>query len=131
MVAPPLGPERARYTYPLRSLVDAGIVVAGASDAPVESTDVLHAIQCCVTREGFETHEALSPEQALRLFTRDAAYAQFAEHEMGTLAPGKRADLVLLDADPLRVPPENIAAIRVLRTVRGGRATYDRNGALS
>jgi predicted amidohydrolase YtcJ len=123
-----LGAERARYTYPLRSLVEAGVVVAGASDAPVESTDVLHAIQCCVTREGFETHEALTPEQALRLFTRDAAYAQFAEREMGTLAPGKRADLVVLSADPLRVAPERIAALRVLRTICGGRVTHDAGG---
>lgn len=119
-----LGAERARWTYPLRSLVASGVVVAGASDAPVESTDVLHAIQCCVTREGFEPHESLSAAQALDLFTRSAAFAQFEEHEKGTLAPGKRADLVLLDANPLAVPADRIAAIRVLRTIRGGQLTY-------
>jgi predicted amidohydrolase YtcJ len=119
-----LGAARARYTYPLRSLVDAGVLVGGASDAPVESTDVLHAIQCCVTREGFEPQEALTAEQALRLFTRDAAYLQFEEHDKGTLAPGKRADLVLLGANPLAVPADEIAAIRVLRTVCGGRVTH-------
>jgi hypothetical protein len=119
-----LGPARARYTYPLRSLVAAGVVLAGASDAPVESTDVLHAIQCCVTREGFEPHEALTAVQALDLFTRHAAHAQFEEHEKGTLRPGKRADLVILGADPLVVPPDQIAAIPVLRTVRGGRVTH-------
>lgn len=119
-----LGETRAQYTYPLRTLVEAGVVVAGASDAPVESTDVLHAIQCCVTREGFEPQQALTPEQALRLFTRDAAFAQFEEHEKGTLAPGKRADLVVLSDDPLRVEPTQIAALRVLRTVCGGRVTH-------
>jgi predicted amidohydrolase YtcJ len=119
-----LGAERARYTYPLRSLVEAGVVVAGASDAPVESTDVLHAIQCCVTREGFEPQESLTAEQALHLFTRNAAYLQFEEHEKGTLAPGKRADLVLLSANPLTVPANEIAAIRVLRTVRAGCVTH-------
>ncbi len=123
-----LGAERARYTYPLRDLVEAGILVGGASDAPVESTDVLHAIQCCVTREGFETQQALTPLEALRLFTADAARLQFEEGEKGTLAPGKRADLVLLDADPLTVAPERIAAIRVLRTVVGGRVVYDAEG---
>lgn len=119
-----LGAARARYTYPLRSLVEAGVVVAGASDAPVESTDVLHAIQCCVTREGFEPHEALTAAQALDLFTRHAAHAQFEEHEKGTLRPGKRADLVHLGADPLAAPVEEIGGIPVLRTVRGGRVTH-------
>lgn len=120
-----LGAERARHVYPLRSLLAAGVRVAGASDAPVESTDVLHAMQCCVTREGFETHEALDAAQALALFTRDAAYLQFEEGEKGTLAPGRRADLAILSADPLRVAPDQIAAIRVLRTVRGGAVTHD------
>ena len=120
-----LGPERARDVYPLRSLLDAGIVVGGASDAPVESLDVLHAIQCCVTREGFETQQSISPLEALRLFTRDAAYLQFEEHEKGTLAAGKRADLVVLSASPLAVLPDRIAGIRVLRTVAAGRVVHD------
>jgi hypothetical protein len=120
-----LGAERARHTYPLRSMVEAGIRVGGASDAPVESTNVLHAIQCCVTREGFETHQSLSPPQALRLFTSDAAFIQFEENEKGALAPGKLADLVVLSDNPLRVAPDEIAAIRVLRTVVGGRAVYE------
>mgnify|MGYP001290625228 CR=1 FL=1 len=125
-----LGAERARQVYPLRALVEAGVLVAGASDAPVESVDVLHAIQCCVTREGFETQQALRPEQALDLFTRNAARLQFEETEKGTLAPGKRADLVVLSDSPLEVPPDRIAGIRVLRTVCGGRITHD-DGALS
>jgi hypothetical protein len=125
-----LGAERARQVYPLRALVEAGVLVAGASDAPVESTDVLHAIQCCVTREGFETQQGLTPAQALDLFTRHAARLQFEEAEKGTLAPGKRADLVVLSQSPLDVPPERIAGIRVLRTVCGGRVTHDA-GALA
>jgi predicted amidohydrolase YtcJ len=120
-----LGPARARHVYPLRSFLDAGLVVGGASDAPVESLDVLHAIQCCVTREGFEPQQALTPYEALRLFTRDAAYLQFEEHEKGTLAPGKRADLVVLSHSPLAVAPERIAAIRVLRTLTAGRVVHD------
>jgi predicted amidohydrolase YtcJ len=119
-----LGAERARYAYPFRALLDAGIPVGGASDAPVESLEVLHAIQCCVTREGFETQQALSPAEALGLFTHQAARLQFEEAEKGTLAPGKRADLVVLSANPLRVEPERIRGIRVLRTVCGGRVAY-------
>lgn len=120
-----LGEERARYTYPLRDLVEAGVVVGGASDAPVESTDVLHAMQCCVTREGFETHQGLSPLQALRMFTSDAAFIQFDEKETGTLAAGKRANLVVLSGNPLRVAPDRIAGLRVSRTVVGGRVVHD------
>ena len=123
-----LGTQRARDAYPLRTLLDAGVRVGGASDAPVESTSVLHAMQCCVTREGFETHQAISAEEALRLFTREAAFIQFEEHEKGTLAPGKRADLVLLDRNPLTVSPDRIAGIRVLRTVVAGRIAYDADG---
>jgi predicted amidohydrolase YtcJ len=120
-----LGRERSRYVYPLRALVDAGVVVGGASDAPVESTDVLHSIACCVTREGFEPAQSLAPLEALRLFTRDAAHLQFEEHEKGTLAPGKRADLVVLSDDPLAVPADRIHEIRVVRTVAAGRAVHD------
>jgi predicted amidohydrolase YtcJ len=120
-----LGRERTRHVYPLRALVDGGVLVAGASDAPVESPSVLHAIQCCVTREGFETHQALSALEALRLFTADAARIQFEEDEKGTLAAGKRADLVVLRENPLTIPPERIADIPVLRTVAGGRVVHD------
>lgn len=120
-----LGRERARFAYPLRALVEAGIAVGGASDAPVESTDVLHAIQCCITREGFHPEESLTREQALRLFTRDAAFVQFEETEKGTLAAGKRADLVILSDNPLTAPVEEISSIRVVRTVCAGQTTYD------
>lgn len=115
-----LGPERARHAYPLRSLLDAGVRVGGASDAPVESTDVLHAIQCCVTREGFETSQAITPEEAVALFTRDAAWIQHEEAEKGRIAPGLRADLVVLSGHPADVPPDRIAGLRVLRTVLSG-----------
>ena len=120
-----LGAERARHVYPLRAFADAGVLVGGASDAPVESTDVLHAIACCVTREGFVPSQALTPHEALALFTRDAARVQFEENEKGTLTPGKRADLVVLEANPLAVAPHEIAAIRVLRTVVAGRVVHD------
>jgi predicted amidohydrolase YtcJ len=123
-----LGPERSRFVYPLRALVDAGIVVGGASDAPVESTDVLDAIACCVDREGFETGQALTPLEALRLFTRDAAFLQFEEREKGTLAPGKRADLVLVSEDPLAIAPERLREVRVLRTVASGATVHSSEG---
>ena len=126
-----LGAERARHAYPLRSLVDAGIVVGGASDAPVESTDVIHAIACAVTREGFEPEQGLTPLEAVRLFTRDAAHLQFEEDEKGRLAPGMRADLVIASASPLDVAPDRIRDVRVLRTVVAGRTVFDAEGEAS
>jgi predicted amidohydrolase YtcJ len=123
-----LGAARARHTYPLRALIDAGVRVGGASDAPVESLDVLHAIQCCVTREGFEPQQALTPAEALHLYTGGAARIQFEEHEKGRLAPGLRADLVVLSESPLAVAPARIASIRVLRTVTGGAVVHDAEG---
>jgi predicted amidohydrolase YtcJ len=122
-----LGPARVKWTYPLRALVEAGVKVVGASDAPVESIDVLHALQCCVTREGFEPQQGLTIDQALRMYTSDAAYAQFEEDVKGSLAVGKRADLVILSDDPRRVPADRLATIRVERTFHGGRTTYQRD----
>ena len=93
---------------------------------------MLHAIQCCVTREGFEPQQALTPAEALGLFTRDAARLQFEEDEKGTLAPGKRADLVVLSGEPARACRRSASpTIRVLRTVTGGRVTHgDADGGL-
>ncbi len=121
-----LGPERARRTYPFRSILDAGVKLAGASDAPVESTDVLHAIQCCVTREGFETQQAITAAQAVRIYTLDAAFAQHEDLFKGSLTPGKRADMVVLSENPLSISPEKIREIRVQKTVWGGRVVYER-----
>jgi predicted amidohydrolase YtcJ len=119
-----LGEERAHHVYPLRDLVAAGVRVGGASDAPIESSDVLRAIQCCVTRDGFEAQQGISALEALRMFTIDAAFIQFEEAEKGTLAVGKRADLVVIEANPAAVAPERIADLKVLRTVVGGNCVY-------
>lgn len=119
-----LGAERARHAYPLRDLLDAGVRVGGASDAPIESTRVLHAIQCCVTREGFEPEQGIEVLEALRLFTSEAAWLQFEEKEKGTLVPGKRADLVVLSRSPLEVPTDAIRDIEVWRTIVAGVEVY-------
>jgi len=119
-----LGPERAKWAYPYRAILDGGVKIAGASDAPVESTDVLHAIQCCVTREGFETQQAISAAEAVRMYTLDAAYAQFEDSVKGSISVGKRTDLVILSANPVSVAPEEIGDISVERTIVGGKVVY-------
>ena len=119
-----LGAARARWTYPYASLLQAGVKLAGASDAPVRPKDVLHAIQCCVTREGFQTEQGIGAAQALRAYTLDAAYAQFEENSKGSLSVGKRADMVVLSQNPLSVPPDQIGAIEVVKTICGGQTVY-------
>jgi predicted amidohydrolase YtcJ len=119
-----LGTERTRWTYPLRALFDAGITVAGGSDAPIESLSVLHALQCCITREGFEVQQGIGVEEALRMFTINAAYAQFEDSVKGSIRAGKRADLLILSDYPGSVPIDRIKDIQVLRTICGGKEIY-------
>lgn len=121
-----LGPRRLPMTYPFRSFFESGVVIAGSSDAPIENTSVLAAIECCVTRDGFMPEQALTVDQAISMYTRNAAFIQFEELEKGTLEPGKRADFVMLDENPHRVAPRDIGKIGVVRTVRGGEVTFER-----
>ena len=119
-----LGTDRTGWTYPLRALFDAGITVAGGSDAPIESLSVLHAIQCCVDREGFEVQQGIGVDEAIRMFTLNAAYAQFEDSVKGSITAGKRADLVILSDHPGAVPVDQIKNIRVERTIGGGKVIY-------
>jgi hypothetical protein len=77
---------------------------------------------------GWEPEQRLTAEAALRHFTRDAAFAEHAETQKGTLAPSKRADLVVLSQDLLAIPPERIKDTRVLLTVLGGQDTWRAKG---
>jgi predicted amidohydrolase YtcJ len=126
-----IGPERCRWAYPYRSLVEAGVKLAGASDAPICSPAVLQGLQCFITREGFVPEQSLSAAQAVRAFTIDAAYAQFEEQVKGSLSVGKRADLVVLSANPVRLEPEQITEIRVRRTICGGITTFSEHDGRS
>jgi predicted amidohydrolase YtcJ len=100
--------------------------VAGSSDAPIEQPDPLAGIHAAVDRFGVAPEQRLGVEQALALYTIDAARAQHREHETGSLEVGKRADLVVLDRDPRAVPVEELASLEVQRTVIGGQVVHDR-----
>lgn len=122
-----LGEERVRWTYPLASLK--GIPLALSSDRPVVEGAPLKGIQAAVlrrTRSGapFAPEEGLTLLEALRAYTVGAAYAAFAEHELGILAPGRWADLVVLGQDPFEVDPEGLSEIPVLATVVGGTIVF-------
>jgi predicted amidohydrolase YtcJ len=121
-----LGPERLTGVYPFRSLLDAGVVVAGSSDAPIEEPDALAGIHAAVDRFGVAPEQALTVEEALRLYTADAARAQRREHETGTIAEGMRADLVVLSRDPRAVTVDAVLGLTVERTIVGGRVVFER-----
>jgi hypothetical protein len=115
-----VGPDRLGRTYPYRRLLDAGVALAGSSDAPIEATDVLAAMSAAVHRPDLAPEQAITGAEALALFTTGAAAARQTEHLLGRLAPGLRADLVVLDGDPVTVPGAAIADLAVLATVIGG-----------
>jgi predicted amidohydrolase YtcJ len=124
-----LGPARARRAYAWRLLLESGAIIAGGSDFPVEPPDPLLGIAAAVTRTPvggapFYPAQRMTRREAVRAFTRDAAYAGFDEDRLGTLEPGKCADFVVLDRDIFTCPAEEIAATRVLMTVLGGEVVY-------
>lgn len=131
-----IGPERAKGTYAFRSLLDAGATLAFGSDWFVAPATPLEGIYAAVTRrtlddkhpDGWVPEQKITVEQALRAYTTGAAWAAFRETELGMVAPGMLADLVLIDRDLTRVAPETIRDARVMLTMVGGRVVYDREG---
>jgi predicted amidohydrolase YtcJ len=122
-----LGPARLERVYPFRSLLDAGVTVAGSSDAPIESTSVVGAMRAATDRFGIGPSQAVSPAEALAMYTSGGAFARRAEDLVGALAPGRQADVVVLSADPV----SSLATCEVQATVAGGRVTFDRHGLLA
>ncbi|GAA0922938.1 amidohydrolase [Pseudonocardia zijingensis] len=125
-----LGPERARTCYRMRSLLDAGMVLPGSSDAPVAHGAPLLGIHDMVNRRTgsgapFGPDERLTPAQAVEAYTRGSAYAVHQERDKGTLRAGMLADLVVLSADPLAVPEDEIAGIEVRATFVGGELAHE------
>jgi predicted amidohydrolase YtcJ len=121
------GEERMQRGSPHRDWLDAGLVIAAGSD--VVPFDPLLGIWSLVTREtraagavGLE--QRVSREEALRMYTLNGAYLTFEEDLKGSLAPGKLADLVVLDGDPLVCATEEIKDLSVAATVVGGRVTF-------
>ncbi len=129
-----IGKARARDAYNIRSFTAAGIPVAFGTDWFVEPLDPRLGLYAAITRErpeggppgGWFPEEKISLEEALDLYTRGSAYAEFAEKEKGTLAPGMLADLVVFADDLFRVPPRQILTTPVDLTVAGGRVVFDR-----
>jgi predicted amidohydrolase YtcJ len=127
-----IGPERIRTTYAFRSLLDAGARLAFGSDWTVAPLSPLLGVYAAVTRatidgkqpDGFVPQEKITLEEALRAYTAANAYAVFAEGRTGTLRPGMKADIVVLDRDLTAVPPAGLRDARVVRTIVAGRVVF-------
>ncbi len=124
-----LGDERAPWLYRGQAFLDAGVRLVGSSDRPVTVGAPLRSIQFMVTRRtssglAVGPDEAISVDAALRAFTIDAAHACHWEDELGGIAAGRHADLVVLAADPRRVEPDRIGDIDVLATLVAGEVVH-------
>ncbi|MEV0705656.1 amidohydrolase [Saccharopolyspora sp. NPDC050389] len=108
-----VGHRRIAGAYAWRTMLDQGITIASGSDFPVSSENPFDGLHAAVTRTdrdgqpvgGWYPDQAMSPHEALRSFTLDAAFAAHQERVLGSLEPGKWADFVILDQDPLEPPP--------------------------
>jgi len=126
--------ERGRWTYAYRSMLDAGIPLVMSSDAPVCDPRPLVGIHAAVTRRrrdgspegGWYPEERITVEEAVRAYTLSAAEANGVAHELGSVSPGKRADLVVLDRDIFAADPMEIVETAVEMTVFDGRVVYHR-----
>jgi predicted amidohydrolase YtcJ len=117
-----LGLKRARWLYPLKTLINEGIRVAGGSDCPMEQISPFSGIQAAVTRQFFP-EEQITVNEALRMYTVNAAYTSFDENIKGSIEEGKLADLTVISHDP-RTTPNKIEDIKVKMTIVGGKMVY-------
>jgi len=121
-----LGPTRAKWLFPIKTLLKEGIRVVGGSDCPMEPLNPLLGMQNAVTREVFP-EEQITIDDALRMYTIDAAYSSSEENIKGSVEPGKIADLAVLSGNPLSVPLSEIAGISVELTILNGEIVFHKH----
>jgi predicted amidohydrolase YtcJ len=127
-----IGPERIKTTYAFRTLLDTEAPVAFGSDWPVASLDPLLGVYAAVTRQtsdggnpsGWIPDQRITLGEALRAYTAGNAWAVFAEHQWGTLAAGRDADVVVLDHDLFTMASDSLPTARVAVTIVGGNVVY-------
>ena len=128
-----IGHDRASRTYAFRTFIDHGVRLAFGTDWPIAPLDPLLTLYAATTRatldgkysQGWFPEQKVSIQEALAAYTLGAAYAEFQEHEKGSIEPGKLADLVLLSQDVLTIAPAAIRDTHVLKTWLGGVAVYE------
>jgi len=127
-----LGQERVKGAYAWRRFLSLGVPVPNGSDFPVEEPNPLLGFYAAITRQdragnpkdGWQPDQRMTREEALRSWTIAGAHAAFEEDKKGTLEPGKLADLVMLSADIMTIPPAQILKTRVKMTILGGEIVY-------
>lgn len=128
-----IGQERAKTTYPFRSLLDAGATLALGTDWTVAPLDPMLTIYAAVTRRtldgknanGWISEQKISIEETVRAYTIGSAFAEFQEQVKGSITPGKLADLVILTHDLFRIDPKEIEKTKVMLTMVDGRVVYE------
>jgi len=129
-----LGPQRLAGAYAWKSILATGAKLAFGSDTPVEKPDPWAGWAAAFTRQdadgqpygGWRPEEALTREQAWWAYTGGASYAGFAENRFGILAPGQRADFIIVDRDPLNASPTDLRKTVVEQTWIGGEKAWER-----
>jgi predicted amidohydrolase YtcJ len=114
-----LGTDRLDRVYRFRDLLDAGVVVAGSSDSPIEESDVVAAMDAAVRRGEISPSQAVTPLEALAMYTTGAA-AAIGAVQQGRIAEGALADLVVLEG----APSQGWGGVTVAATVRRGALTH-------
>lgn len=128
-----LGPERVKGAYAWRSLLKTGVIIPNGTDAPVEEVSTLRTFHSAVSRQnesnepagGWYPAQRMTRDEALKSMTIWAARANFQEHVLGSITPGKYADFVVMDRDWMSVASKAIMQTRILATYFGGRRVYD------
>ncbi|MBD3689368.1 amidohydrolase [Nanchangia anserum] len=126
----PEGSERHNRLFPIRDMLDHGVIVQCGSDAPVATVNPWVGIEGAVTRRAVGSDipqaaaQAVSVYEALRCYTANAAYYNHEEHDKGTLEVGKFADFVQLSADPFTIDSDRLHTITAVRTIVGGHESY-------
>jgi predicted amidohydrolase YtcJ len=121
-----LGVERARWLHPLKTLLTEGIKVAGGSDCPMEPLNPFLGMQEAVIRESYP-EQRLTVEEALRLYTMDAAYCSNEETVKGSIEEGKLADITVLSNDPTRVPSTEIKDLNIEMVIIDGKIVFSKS----
>jgi predicted amidohydrolase YtcJ len=130
-----IGRNRSAGTYAFRSILDSGALLTFGSDWSVAPLDPILGIHAAVTRrtidgknpDGWVPEQKISVEEALKCYTVNNAYAMFRENEIGRIAPGMRADLVVLSGDLFTIPPQQIERVKVDLTIVDGKVTHERH----
>jgi predicted amidohydrolase YtcJ len=128
-----IGPERTETAYAWRSLIEAGAIIPGGSDVPVEPVNPFWGMYAAETRQdhegnpagGFYPEQRVTRKEALKMYTLWGAFAGFDEQRIGMLKAGFQADLIIVDRDVSRIQAQELIETRVLATYLRGKKVYE------